>query len=179
MSSGSVLLISDTRDIFVSLSKGKFKLMGEVTKRLIIFFLSMVPVIELRGAIPMGFGLKLPLVETLIYSIAGNILIIPIVVLLFTRMIHLMKKIKLTEKIANWIESRTQRKSEKVENLVFLGLMLFVAVPLPGTGAWTASMIAGFMQLKLRKVFLPIALGVVGAAVIVTLVTYGVVKIIA
>jgi len=153
--------------------------MGEITKRLIVFFLSMVPVIELRGAIPFGFGFKLPLWETLLLSILGNILIIPFVVLLFTRVLHLMKKIKLTEKIANWMETRTQKKSEKVENLVFLGLMLFVAIPLPGTGAWTASMIAGFMQLKLRKVILPIALGVIGAAVIVTLVTYGVVKIIA
>ena len=112
-------------------------------------------------------------------SIGGNILIIPFVVLLFNRVLELLRKFRLTAKIANLIEARTQRKSEKVENWVFLGLMLFVAIPLPGTGAWTASMIAGLLQMKMRKAFCPIALGVVGAAVIVTLITYGVVKIMA
>ena len=70
--------------------------MGEITKRLIVFFLSMVPVIELRGAIPMGSGFKLPLWETLLYSILGNILIIPFVVVLFNRVLYLMKKIPFT-----------------------------------------------------------------------------------
>lgn len=152
--------------------------MGEIAKRVIVFVLSMVPVIELRGAIPVGWGFKLPLWQTLVLSIGGNILIIPFVILLFNRVLELLRKFRLTTKIANFIEARTQRKSEKVENWVFLGLMLFVAIPLPGTGAWTASMIAGLLQMKMRKAFLPVALGVICAAVIVTLVTYGVVKII-
>ncbi|MBQ9692259.1 MAG: small multi-drug export protein [Clostridia bacterium] len=153
-------------------------IMGEIAKRVIVFVLSMVPVIELRGAIPVGWGFKLPLWQTLVLSIGGNILIIPFVILLFNRVLELLRKFRLTTKIANFIEARTQRKSEKVENWVFLGLMLFVAIPLPGTGAWTASMIAGLLQMKMRKAFLPVALGVICAAVIVTLVTYGVVKII-
>jgi len=152
--------------------------MGEIAKRVIVFVLSMVPVIELRGAIPVGWGFKLPLWQTLVLSIGGNILIIPFVILLFNRVLELLRKFRLTTKIANFIEERTQRKSEKVENWVFLGLMLFVAIPLPGTGAWTASMIAGLLQMKMRKAFLPIVLGVICAAVIVTLVTYGVVKIV-
>ncbi|MBE6610150.1 MAG: small multi-drug export protein [Ruminococcaceae bacterium] len=153
-------------------------IMGEIAKRVIVFVLSMVPVIELRGAIPVGWGFKLPLWQTLVLSIGGNILIIPFVILLFNRVLELLRKFRLTTKIANFIEERTQRKSEKVENWVFLGLMLFVAIPLPGTGAWTASMIAGLLQMKMRKAFLPIVLGVICAAVIVTLVTYGVVKIV-
>ena len=153
--------------------------MGEVAKRLIVFFLSMVPVIELRGAIPIGFGFKLPLWETLVLSIGGNILIVPFIVLLFNQMLRVMRKFRLTAKIANNIEARTQRKSEKVENLLFWGLVLFVAIPLPGTGAWTASMIAGLLQVKARKAVIPIVMGVIGAAIIVTLITYGVVKIIA
>ncbi len=153
--------------------------MGEIAKRILVFVLSMIPVIELRGAIPVGWGFKLPLWQTLMLSIGGNILIIPFIILLFNRMLIVMRKFRPTAKIANAIETRTQRKSEKVENWVFLGLMLFVAIPLSGTGAWTASMIAGLLQMKMRKAFLPIALGVIGAAVIVTLITYGVVKIIA
>ncbi len=152
--------------------------MSEITKRLIVFLLSMVPVIELRGAIPVGLGFKLELWETLLLSIAGNIAIIPFVVLLFTRILEFMRKFKLTANIANKIEERAEKKSKKVENWLFWGLMLFVAVPLPGTGAWTASMIAGLIKMKLSKAFPPIALGVVIAAAIVTCVTYGVIVIV-
>ena len=106
-------------------------------------------------------------------------MIIPFIVLLFNQMLNVMRKFRLTAKIANSIEARTQRKSEKVENLVFWGLVLFVAIPLPGTGAWTASMIAGLLQIKARKAIIPIILGVICAAIIVTLITYGVVKIMA
>lgn len=139
----------------------------------------MVPVIELRGAIPTGFALKLPPWETLLLSISGNIIIIPFVIILFNKILHLMRKIKLTAKIADWLEGRALKNSRKIENWVFVGLMFFVAVPLPGTGAWTASMVAGLMQMKARRATLPIALGVVIAAAIVTLVTYGVIKIVA
>lgn len=149
--------------------------MGE---RLIVFFLSMVPVIELRGAIPFGFAFKLPLWETLLLSLTGNIVIIPFVIVLFNKVLVLMHKLKPTAKIADWLEKRAAKNSRKIENWVFVGLMLFVAVPLPGTGAWTASMAAGLMQMKLRKAFIPIAIGVIVAAAIVTLVTYGVINIV-
>lgn len=152
--------------------------MSEIAKRIFVFVLSMLPVIELRGAIPVGFAFKFELWETLLLSIVGNILIIPFIILLFARIMLLMKKFSFTRKIALSIESRTQRKSQKVENLIFFGLMMFVAIPLPGTGAWTASMIAGLLQIKIRKAFIPIALGVLIAAFIVTMVTYGVITII-
>ena len=147
--------------------------------RLIVFLLSMVPIIELRGAIPFGFAFKLPLGETLLLSLTGNIVIIPFVVILFNHILKIMRKLKPTEKIADWLEKRAVKNSKKIENWVFVGLMLFVAIPLPGTGAWTAAMAAGLMQMKLRKAFIPIAIGVVIAAAIVTLVTYGVINIVA
>ncbi len=150
-----------------------------MAERLIVFFLSMVPVIELRGAIPFGFAFKLPLWETLLLSLSGNIVIIPFVVILFSKILHLMRKLKPTKKIADWLEKRAIKNSRKIENWVFVGLMLFVAVPLPGTGAWTASMAAGLMQMKVHKAFIPIAIGVIIASAIVTLVTYGVIKIVA
>lgn len=153
--------------------------MNEVLERLIVFFLSMVPIIELRGAIPFGFAFKLPLWETLLLSISGNIVIIPFVIILFNNILHLMRKIKFTAKVADWLEKRAVKNSRKIENWVFVGLMLFVAIPLPGTGAWTASMAAGLMQMKARKAFIPIAIGVIIAAAIVTLVTYGVIEIFA
>lgn len=150
----------------------------DILKYLAVFGLSMVPVFELRGAIPLGFGFGLPLYVTLILSLLGNILIIPFVVLLFKRVLVLMKKIKLTRKFAEFIETRAKNKSQKVENLQFFGLMLFVAIPLPGTGAWTASMIAGITDMPLKKAFPPICLGVIIAATIVTLAVYGVISLI-
>ncbi len=138
----------------------------------------MVPVLELRASIPIGFGFGLELWETLLLSITGNIIIIPFVVLMFTRVLSIMRKIKFTVKLADFLETRVVKKAEKVQNWIFFGLMLFVAVPLPGTGAWTASMIAGLLKLPLRKAFIPIAIGVIIASVIVTLVTYGVIHVV-
>ena len=152
--------------------------MNEIWHRVMVFVLSMVPVIELRGAIPYGIAFGLDMWETLLLSITGNMLIIPFVVLLFNRILVLMKKLKFTAKLAEWLENRVIKKAEKVENLVFLGLIMFVAIPLPGTGAWTGSMIAGLLNMKLRKAFWPIAIGVMIAGAIVTLVTYGVINIV-
>lgn len=147
-------------------------------KCILVFALSMVPVFELRGAIPLGFGFGLPLYATLILSIFGNILIVPFIILLFKRVLLLMKNISFTKRFADFIELRAQNKSKKVQNMQFIGLMLFVAVPLPGTGAWTASMIAGITDMKVRHAAPPICLGVMMAATIVTLASYGIFKII-
>ena len=144
--------------------------MNEVLKRLIVFAISMCPIIELRGAIPIGLEWGIPFWETMLLSLGGNLLIVPFVVLLFNKILVVMRKIKFTAKVADWLEKRAEKNSAKIENLMFVGLMLFVAIPLPGTGAWTASMVAGLMKLKLCKSIIPIALGVLIAAVIVTLV---------
>ncbi len=133
----------------------------------------MCPVIELRGAIPVGLEWGLGFTETMLLSLGGNLLIIPFIVLLFNKILVVMRKVKLTEKLADWLEKRAEKNSAKIENLIFVGLMLFVAIPLPGTGAWTASMVAGLMKIKLHKAIIPIALGVIIAAAIVTGVYYG------
>lgn len=149
-----------------------------IFKRLIVFLISMVPVLELRAAIPIGLTNELTLIETLILSLSGNIIIIPFVVILFNKILILLKKIKFLNKFACFLEERANRNSKKIQNIMFLGLFLFVAIPLPGTGAWTASMVAGITNIKLKKAFIPIALGVIVAAIIVTLVTYGVINIV-
>lgn len=133
----------------------------------------MCPVIELRGAIPIGLEWGIGFTETMLLSLGGNLVIIPFIVLLFNKILDFMKKFKFTEKVANWLEKRAEKNSAKIENLIFVGLMLFVAIPLPGTGAWTASMVAGLMRIKLFRAMIPIVLGVIIAAVIVTGVYYG------
>ena len=142
-------------------------------KCVIVFIIGMVPIIELRGAIPVGMvwlDNDYPLVLAL--SLAGNLLVVPFIVLLFNKILYIMRKIKITAKIADKLEKRAEKNTAKIENLMFVGLMLFVAIPLPGTGAWTASMIAGLMKLPLKKAIPPIALGVVIAAGIVTVLYY-------
>lgn len=142
-------------------------------KRVIVFLIAMCPVIELRGAIPVGLEWGLSFTETMLLSLGGNLLIIPFIVLLFNKILVVMRKIKITAKLADWLEKRAEKNSAKIENLIFFGLMIFVAIPLPGTGAWTASMVAGLMKLKFTRAMIPIALGVVIAAAIVTGVYYG------
>ena len=144
-----------------------------MTKRVIVFLLSMCPVIELRGAIPLGLEWGIGFKETMLLSLGGNLLIIPFIVLLFNKVLVVLRKIKITEKLADILERRAEKNSKKIEGLLFFGLMIFVAIPLPGTGAWTASMVAGLMKIKLHKAMIPIALGVVIAAAIVTAVYYG------
>ena len=142
-------------------------------KCVIVFIIGMVPIIELRGAIPVGMvwlDNDYPLVLAL--SLAGNLIIVPFIVLLFNKILYIMRKIKITAKIADKLEKRAEKNTAKIENLMFVGLMLFVAIPLPGTGAWTASMIAGLMKLPLKKAIPPIVLGVVIAAGIVTVLYY-------
>ena len=142
-------------------------------KCVIVFVIGMLPVIELRGAIPVGMvwlDNNYPLVLAL--SLAGNLLIVPFIVLLFSKILTVMRKIKFTVKIADALERRAEKNTEKMHNIIFIGLMMFVAVPLPGTGAWTASMIAGLMKLPLKKALPPIVLGVVIAAGIVTVLYY-------
>ena len=142
-------------------------------KCVIVFMIGMLPIIELRGAIPFGMVWlenDYPLVLAL--SLAGNLIIVPFIVLLFNKILYIMRKIKITAKIADKLEKRAEKNTEKIENLMFIGLMLFVAIPLPGTGAWTASMIAGLMKMPLKKAIPPIALGVVIAAGIVTVLYY-------
>lgn len=139
-------------------------------KYLITFLISMVPVIELRGAIPYGVaaGLEPWLVAPL--AIIGNLLPVPFILLFIRRIFQWMKKYENLGKIAYKLEERAANKNGKVKKSEFIGLMLFVAIPLPGTGAWTGALIAALMDMRMKRALPTIALGVLLAGVIVTLV---------
>lgn len=146
----------------------------------------MLPIIELRGSIPAAviafdkiaflsnLGLEqIPPLPAAIVSIIGNMLPVPFILLFIRRVLEWMKGTKRLSKIANWIENRAIRKSDKVQKSAFVGLMLFVAIPLPGTGAWTGSVIAALLNMRFKHTLPTIFLGVVIAAVIVTLISTG------
>ena len=139
-----------------------------------ITLISMIPIIELRGSIPMGFVVGLPWYASLICSIMGNILPVPVILLFVVKVFEFMKKHNILTKFVNKMEQNAMNRSEKVSKGEFWGLMLFVAIPLPGTGAWTGALIAALLKMNRRDSFLSILLGVTIAGTIITLGTYGV-----
>ncbi|MBQ9832516.1 MAG: small multi-drug export protein [Clostridia bacterium] len=129
----------------------------------------MVPVIELRGAIPIGIGLGLDYYTAIIFSLIGNILPVPFIILFFRRFFEwLAEKSKIFGRIWKALRDRTMRKAEIVDKYGFWGLCILVAIPLPGTGAWTGAMVACVLDIQMKKSFPAIAVGVVIAAVIVS-----------
>lgn len=147
--------------------------MSALRNILYIFFLSMVPIIELRGAIPLGVGLGMPWLETYIICVIGNMIPVPLIMLLFRHLLSWMKGVKHLDKIALWLEKKAGKGSEKIMKYASFGLMLFVAIPLPGTGAWTGAAAAALMNMRMRYAIPMIFLGVLIAGFIMSGVSYG------
>ncbi len=139
-------------------------------KYLITFLISMVPVIELRGAIPYGIGFGLEPWVVYVLATVGNFLPIPFILLFIRKILQWMKRYEKLGKIAIKLEERAAGKSGTVRKSEFIGLLLFVAIPLPGTGAWTGALIAALMDMRLKRALSAIAVGVLTAGLIVTLV---------
>lgn len=142
---------------------------------LYIFAISMVPVIELRGAIPAGLALDLPFYAVFLTAFLGNLLPVPILIL-FTRRVFewLRRKSALLERLVQKMERKAKSKEGLIRRYELLGLCILVAIPLPGTGAWTGSLVAAVFDIRLKRAFPVIALGVLIAGVIVSVVSYGV-----
>jgi len=139
---------------------------------------SMLPVVELRGGIPFGVGMGLSLPLAVLASVIGNMLPVPFLIL-FTRKVFewLREKMPRLDKFVTALETRAQNKMGVVKKYRFWGLLILVAIPLPGTGAWTGALVAAIMNLRLKKSFPAIFIGVLIAAAIVSLVTLGVISI--
>ena len=125
-----------------------------------IFLISMLPVVELRGAIPVGAAIGLPWYLNMIVSIVGNLLPVPFVLLFSVKAFEFMKKHNILVKFIEKIENRAKKRSEGLATGEFIGLMLFVAIPFPGTGAWTGALIAALLQFERKRSFIYITLGI-------------------
>ncbi len=136
---------------------------------LYVFLISMVPIIELRGAIPIATALGLDPWVSYIIAIIGNIIPVPFILLFITPFCNLLKKTKLFRWFPEWLEKKVEKNEEKVTKYKNLGLFLFVAIPLPGTGAWTGSLVAAFIGYRFRDAFLAVSGGVLTAGVIMSL----------
>lgn len=142
-----------------------------------VLICSMLPIIELRGAIPLGAWLELPWWQNYILSVLGNMIPVPFILLFINKFIGWMShsKVKFFNKIGTWLTNKAEKNREKIEKYSFWGVCLFVAIPLPVTGAWTGSLVAATIGMKGWKAFLSCLFGVMLAGVIMTLASYGVV----
>lgn len=135
---------------------------------LYVFLISMVPIVELRGAIPIAAVLGLDPLVSYIIAIIGNILPVPFILLFITPFCNLLKKTRLFRWFPLWLEKKVQKNEAKVTKYKNLGLFVFVAIPLPGTGAWTGALVASFIGYKFRDAFLAISGGVLSAGLIMS-----------
>ena len=136
---------------------------------------SMLPIVELRGGIPLGVGMGLPLPLAVTAAVIGNMLPVPFIIL-FIRRIYLwhQRRIPPLRGLLERLERRVEEKKDLVLRYQFWGLLLLVAVPLPGTGAWTGAMVAAVMDLRIKRAVPAIFGGVLLAAAVVTAITMGI-----
>lgn len=144
-------------------------------KLLSTFLMSMVPVIELRGAIPFGYALGLPLPLVIAVSIIGNLIPIPFIILFIRKIFEWLrnKNEKLNTMVCK-LEDRAMSKADTVKKYTFWGLLIFVGIPLPGTGAWTGALIAALLEVRFKIALPAITLGVICAAIIMSILSFGV-----
>ena len=139
---------------------------------LVVFGISMVPVVELRGAIPIAIAYDVPWQIAYILCVVGNMFPVPFVIAYMKPLFGFIRRSRIFVKFIDWLEARTMKKAETVLKYSGIALFVFVAIPLPGTGAWTGAMIAAILGMRMKYSVPWIALGVAVAGMIVTLLSY-------
>ena len=143
-----------------------------MSKEVIVFIISMIPILELRGGLVVAALFKINIWKAIVLCIVGNIIPVPFILKLITPIFTWMKKTKLFSPMVHKLEEKSMGKSEKIQKYEFWGLMLFVGIPLPGTGAWTGSLIAALLDMKFSKAIIAVICGIVMATVIMCIISY-------
>lgn len=146
----------------------KYNLSSEI----MVFIISLLPILELRGGLIAAKLLGMPLIKAFIVCFAGNILPIPFILLFIKKIFELMKKYNILTGFVNWLEAKAVKKSDSIRQKQLIGLFFFVAIPLPGTGGWTGALIASLLEMPIKKSFPTIVAGVFGAGLIMITLTY-------
>lgn len=144
-----------------------------VSEEVVVFIISMCPFLELRGGLLAASLLKVPILKAIPISIIGNIIPIPFILFFIRAIFAWMKKIKIFRGLIERLEKRAMSKSGKVTQYEFMGLVLFVGIPLPGTGAWMGSLIAALLEMDIKKAVVAELIGIAIATVIMSFVSYG------
>ena len=148
---------------------------GKVSGEAIIFIISMIPILELRGGLLAASPalLNVPILKAIPICIIGNLLPIPFILLLIEKVLNGMERVPGLSKVAIWVRQKADKNKSQIEKLGFWRLVLFVGIPLPGTGAWTGSLVAALLHMKFGKAIGAILCGIVMATVIMSLLSYG------
>ncbi len=144
-----------------------------ISRELVIFIISMIPILELRGGLIAASLLQVPITTAILICIIGNIIPIPFILLFIKQVFKWLKKVKLFRGIIERLEKRAMGKSDAIKKGEFWGLALFVGIPLPGTGAWTGSLIAALLEIDIKKAVIAELVGVAIATIIMSIVSYG------
>lgn len=144
-------------------------------REILVFIISLMPILELRGGLIAAALLGLDPIPSYIISIIGNVLPVPFILLLITKILVWMKnsKFKFFNKIANWLDEKVEKHKGQIEKFGYVGVVLFVGIPLPGTGAWTGSLIASVLNMDKKKTFLAVLVGIFMASIIMMLLSFG------
>ena len=145
-------------------------------KQLMVFIISLMPILELRGGLIAAALLKLNPVESYIISIIGNIIPVPFILWFINRILEWMRKGKRLSKVAKWLDKKVEKRKGTIEKFGFWGLVLFVGIPLPGTGAWTGCLIAAVLEMDRKKAFLAATIGIFMASIIMMILSFGLLK---
>ncbi|MCF0229664.1 MAG: small multi-drug export protein [Parasporobacterium sp.] len=141
---------------------------------LLIFIISLFPILELRGGMIAAALLGVPYLKALIICVIGNILPIPFILLLIEKIFDFLRRFKTTGRFVNFLETKTMKKRDKIDKWGFWGLVLFTGIPLPGTGGWTGALLASLLRIPVKKSAPAIGLGICLAAAIMSFITYGI-----
>ena len=147
-------------------------LTGILSEELIVFVISMMPILELRGGLIASALFKIPMVKAIIICVIGNLIPIPFILAFITPIFNWLKKTKWIKPKLERLEEKSMGKSETIQKYEFIGLMLFVGIPLPGTGAWTGALIASLLNIKFKKAFPAVIFGIFMATVIMCIISY-------
>lgn len=145
---------------------------SSASREVIIFLVSMMPILELRGGILAASLLNVDWVRAMVICFAGTILPIPFILLFIRKILNWMKNTRFV-KLVHRLEEKAEKKSKSMEKYKTLGLFIFVAIPLPGTGAWTGALVAALMNMRFKHAMLSITLGTLTADVIMVILSYG------
>ncbi len=145
---------------------------GSVSREIIVFIVSLLPILELRGGILAGYAMGMELLPTFLIAYIGNLLPIPFILMFIQFIFRILKKTPLRG-FVEWCENKAVSKSDSIQKYAYWGVFLFVAVPLPGTGAWMGALIASMLKMDGKKTFPVIAVGVLVAGIIVSILSFG------
>lgn len=145
---------------------------GVLSEEALVFVISMCPILELRGGLVAAALFGIEIWKAIAICVIGNMIPVPFILLLITRIFDWMKQTKTLRPMVEKLENKAMSKKDQIEKYEFWGLMLFVGIPLPGTGAWTGSLIAALLGMRFKKAFPAVMLGILMATIIMTTLSY-------